>query len=94
MTQLANLYLGLAMLEATVLRATTDRAVWNRLLLCLLVADFGHLYSVRAVGKYWQYWLWNAIDMGNIPFVYFLAVTRISFFLGLGRQPSRRIKTA
>jgi hypothetical protein len=86
MTQLANLYLGLAILEASVLRVTSDIKVWTVFLVGLLIADLGHLYSVRALGSqvYWHYWQWNAIDCGNIPFVYFLAVTRICMLLGLG----------
>jgi hypothetical protein len=86
MTQLANLYLGLAFLEASVLRATSDVNVWKVFLIGLLLADFGHLYSVMPVGSdiYWAYWRWNAIDWGNVPFVYFLAVTRICILLGVG----------
>lgn len=90
MTQLANLYLGLALLEACVLRATSDLKVWRVFLLGLLVADVGHLYSVRALGShvYWRYEQWNAIDLGNVPFVYFLAITRICMLLGVGCSKS------
>ena len=86
LTQLANLYFGLAFLEASVLRATSDMQVWKTFLVGLLVADFGHLYSVHVLGTsiYWAFWNWNAIDLGNIPFVYFLAVTRICLLLGVG----------
>jgi hypothetical protein len=86
LTQLANLYLLLCINEALVLRSTTDLKVWKTFLFGLLVADLGHLYSVRAVGSwvFWQFWKWNAIDVGNVPFVYFLAVTRILFFAGVG----------
>ncbi|KAH9873361.1 hypothetical protein J1614_005759 [Plenodomus biglobosus] len=86
MAQLANLYLGLAMLEASILRTTSELSVWRCMLIGLLIADFGHLLSVRAVGTgiYWQYWRWNPIDWGNVPFVYFLAITRICLLLGVG----------
>ncbi|KAJ4361815.1 hypothetical protein N0V83_010756 [Neocucurbitaria cava] len=86
MTQLANLYLGLAILEATVLRSTSHVNVWSTFIIGLLIADFGHLYSVRAAGSdvYWAWWSWNAIDWGNVPFVYFLAVTRILMLFGVG----------
>lgn len=86
MTQLANLYLGLTILEALVLRATSDVKVWRAFITCLLIADFGHLFSVAPVGSwvYWQYWRWNAIDWGNVPFVYYLAITRSLFLLGVG----------
>ena len=86
MTQLANLYLGLAMLEAFVLRATSEWAVWRTFIVVLLLADAGHLYSVAPVGAwvYWQYWRWNAIDWGNVGFVYFLAMTRTLLLLRVG----------
>ncbi|KAF1935638.1 hypothetical protein EJ02DRAFT_460204 [Clathrospora elynae] len=98
MTQLANLYLGLAILEASVLRATTDSNVWRPFIVALLIADFGHLYSVLPVGKdiYWAYWRWNAIDWGGVAFVYFLAVTRICMLLGVGfnRPQGPRLKSS
>jgi hypothetical protein len=62
---LANLYFVFALNEALVLRATNDRAVWKTFLLGLLIADFGHLYSVKAVGVevYWRFWEWNAMQV-------------------------------
>lgn len=63
LTQLANMYLVFALNEALVLRASTDLRVWKVLLLGLLIADFGHLYSVKSAGLevYWQFWHWNSI---------------------------------
>jgi hypothetical protein len=94
MTQLANLYLGLAFLEASVLRATDDVKVWKVFLIGLLLADVGHLYSVLPVGSeiYWAYWRWNAIDWGNVAFVYFLAVTRICMLLGIGLKGKDEVR--
>ncbi|KAF1843111.1 uncharacterized protein K460DRAFT_368033 [Cucurbitaria berberidis CBS 394.84] len=97
MTQLANLYLGLGLLEATVLRSTCDSKVWSSFIMALLVADLGHLYSVRLLGWqiYWAWSTWNAIDWGNVPFVYFLAGTRLCFLLGVGftsKSHSARVK--
>lgn len=93
LTQLANMYFGLAFLEASVLRATADVTVWKSFLVGLLLADFGHLYSVLPLGThvYWAFWRWNAIDMGNVPFVYFLALTRIALLLGVG-FPDPRVR--
>jgi hypothetical protein len=92
LTQLANLYLLLCLNEALVLRATDDVKVWRTFLFGLLVADFGHLYSVRMVGTwvYWRVGMWNAIDWGNVGFVYFVAVTRVLFLLGVGFDKERR----
>ncbi|KAH7136083.1 hypothetical protein B0J11DRAFT_178284 [Dendryphion nanum] len=86
LTQLANLYLLLCINEALLLRATQDLKVWKTFLFGLLVADVGHLYSVSPAGLaiYWQFWSWNAIDWGNIAFVYFLILVRIALFAGLG----------
>jgi hypothetical protein len=86
LTQLANLYFVFALNEALVLRATNDRAVWRTFLLGLLIADFGHLYSVKAVGVevYWRFWEWNAMYWGNLGFVYVGALMRSAFLLGLG----------
>ena len=97
--QLSNLYLLFAMNEALVLRATSDLAVWRTLLFCLLVADFGHLFSVHVLGTrvYWDVLSWNAIDWGNLGFVYLGALMRVSFLTGIGvpysKQGSGRGKT-
>lgn len=86
LSQLANLYLAFALNEAIVLRSTSDLRVWKALLFGLLVADFGHLYTVRALGirVYYNVWSWNAIDWGNVAFVYCGAAMRISFLTGVG----------
>lgn len=92
LTQLANLYLGLALTEALVLRVTREYSVWRALIVVLLVADVGHLYSVLPLGfsrAFLQWWNWNAIDWGNVGWVYFLALTRISMLLGIGFGPRR-----
>ncbi|GAB1319849.1 NADP-dependent alcohol dehydrogenase-like protein [Madurella fahalii] len=86
MSQLANLYFAFAISEALVLRSTSDIRVWKTVLFCLLVADLGHLYTVRVLGPqiYWSVWEWNAIDWGNIPFVYLGALMRVAFLAGVG----------
>jgi hypothetical protein len=86
MSQLANLYLFFAINEALVLRSSTDLRVWKTVLFCLLVGDLGHLYTVKDLGLdiYWSYWRWNAIDWGNIPFVYLGASMRIAFLSNIG----------
>ncbi len=90
LAQLSNLYLCFALNEALVLRASSDLRVWRTLLICLLIADFGHLYSVKAVGwhVYWNVLGWNAIDWGNVAFVYVGATMRICFLSGVGVGPS------
>ncbi|KAK4986251.1 hypothetical protein LTR50_005430 [Elasticomyces elasticus] len=84
--QLANMYLVFALNEALVLRATADPRVWRVLLLCLLIADFGHLSSVRDVGLdvYWRFWHWNSMYWGNLGFVYVGATMRMCFLAGVG----------
>jgi hypothetical protein len=84
--QLANLYFVFALNEALVLRATNDLKAWRIFLLGLLIADFGHLFSVHAVGLdiYWKVWEWNSMYWGNLGFVYVGATMRTLFLLGVG----------
>lgn len=86
LSQLANMYFVFALNEALVLRATNDRHVWNIFLLGLLIADFGHLYSVNLAGwqVYYRFWEWNSMYWGNLGFVYIGAAMRTAFLLGLG----------
>jgi len=97
--QLANLYLLFAINEALVLRSTSDLRVWKTVLFGLLLADFGHLYSVKGLGSqiYWAFWTWNKMDWGNLGFVYAGATMRILFLAGAGldtpasRQAAARV---
>lgn len=86
--QLANLYLFFAFNEAFILRSTSDMRVWKTLIVGMLIADFGHLWSVSGhvmgSGVYWKVWLWNAMDWGNVWFVYVGILSRICFLLGVG----------
>jgi len=86
LSQLANLYLLFAINEALVLRASSDLRVWKTVLFGLLVADFGHLYTVKTLGPeiYWNVLKWNAIDWGNVGFVYAGATMRMMFLAGVG----------
>lgn len=92
LSQLANLYLLFALNEALVLRSTNSLVVWKTVLFGLLVADLGHLYSVAAVGPrvYWDVTSWNAIDWGNVPFVYLGASMRVAFLAGVGLSGGQR----
>lgn len=100
LTQLANLYVLFAVNEALVLRCTTDIRVWKTVLFGLLIADFGHLYSVYQLGHevYWRFWNWNAMAWGNVAFVYLGAAMRLAFLCGFGvgsdyqsKQPLRGV---
>ena len=93
--QLGNLYLAFAINEAVVLRTTNDRRVWQALLLGLLIADFGHLYSLYPLGPdiYYDVTKWGPMDWGNIAFVYCGATTRICFLTGVGLGGEKRLKT-
>ncbi|MCJ1274340.1 hypothetical protein MMC21_002135 [Puttea exsequens] len=92
LAQLANLYFLFALNEALVLRATSDLKVWRALIACLLIADLGHLYSVKALGLqiYWDVYQWNAIDWGNIAFVYAGATMRLLFLSGIAVGPPKK----
>jgi hypothetical protein len=92
LTQLANLYLLFALNEALLLRSTSDMRVWRTVLLGCLIADFGHLYSVSALGPdiYWKIAQWNIMDFGNVGFVYAGASLRIAFLCGIGLKAGPR----
>lgn len=95
LSQLANLYLAFTLNEALVLRATNDRHVWRSLLFVLLIADFGHVYSVKAagLGVYVKFWEWSAMYWGNLGFVYVGASLRTCFLLGLGLPDTPNVET-
>lgn len=86
LSQLANMYLLFTLNEALVLRSTSDLRVWKTLLFGLLVADFGHLWSLRPLGSqiYWDVSSWGPMDIGNVPVVYLGAGMRMAFLLGVG----------
>jgi hypothetical protein len=96
LSQLANLYFFFAINEALVLRSTSDVRVWKTVLFCLLIGDLGHLYTVHPLGPqiYWNTTKWNAIDWGNIPFVYLGATMRLAFLadIGLGAKERKLAK--
>lgn len=95
LSQLANLYLLFALNEALVLRSTSDLRVWKTVLFVLLVADLGHLYTIKALGPDiylpWNFAKWNAIDWGNIPFVYLGASMRTAFLADVGMATSAKV---
>ena len=90
--QLGNLYLMFALSEALVLRSSREVKVWRAVLIPMLIADLGHLYSVSPLGldAYWSVLQWNSIDWGNIGFVYVGACTRTAFLLGFGLRNSAK----
>ncbi|KAF2151013.1 hypothetical protein K461DRAFT_295109 [Myriangium duriaei CBS 260.36] len=96
LTQLANMYFVFALNEALVLRSTSSRQVWRTFLLGLLIADFGHIYSVRTMGfdVYWRFWEWNAMYWGNLGFVYVGAFLRTCFLLDVGHAAGATTKKA
>ena len=90
--QLANLYLAFAINEFFVLRATNDLKVWRTVLTTLLIADVGHLLACYPAGGFGQYYNvlgWNAMDYGNLAFVYVGATFRSCFLAGVGMGPKR-----
>jgi hypothetical protein len=58
----------------------------------MLIADFGHLYSMRGLGPrvYFDVLGWNAGDWGNVPWVYAGATLRMCFLAGVGLGDSKR----
>ena len=64
------------------------------MLIGLLIADLGHLWSVGGKGweVYWNVASWNAIDAGNVGVVYAGAAMRIAFLSGVGFGGPRKRK--
>ncbi|KAI5465429.1 hypothetical protein BGZ63DRAFT_399899 [Mariannaea sp. PMI_226] len=94
LSQLANMYLFFALNEAIVLRSTADLRVWRAVLFVLLLADFGHLWSLRqlGLGVYYDVAGWNVSDLGNVPWVYLGATMRMCFLAGIGMGESQALK--
>ncbi|KAH8738147.1 hypothetical protein BGZ61DRAFT_526146 [Ilyonectria robusta] len=94
LSQLSNMYLFFALNEALVLRSTADLRVWRAVLTVLLLADLGHLYSLRELGLeiYYNVAGWNVSDLGNVPWVYVGATLRVCFLAGIGLGESRALK--
>lgn len=86
------MYLLSTLNEALVLRVTTDQRIWRMLRLNLLIADIGHLFSVAPLGAaiYYDVTRWNAMDWGNIPFVYLGLTSRICFLMDWGVKSKRQ----
>jgi len=61
-----------------------------------LLADFGHLYSVKDLGfdVYWNILKWNKMDWGNVGFVYAGATMRLLFLTGVGLDTPASRKAA
>ncbi|KDR84533.1 hypothetical protein GALMADRAFT_32959, partial [Galerina marginata CBS 339.88] len=89
--QLANLYLLFALNEHLVLSSTSSILTWRRLLMGLLLADFGHLVTMAPVGSgvFWRVWEWNAMVWGSVGFVYIGASMRMCFLAGVGLKEAR-----
>ena len=62
----------------------------------MLLADFGHLYSVKGLGLeiYWNALKWNKMDWGNVGFVYAGATMRMLFLAGVGLDTANGRKAA
>ncbi|KAI9646122.1 hypothetical protein NHQ30_005562 [Ciborinia camelliae] len=86
LTQLASLYLLSAFNEALILRMTSDMRIWNTVMFGLLLADLGHLYSMKGLGYeiYWDVARWNRADLANVGFVYVRLLMRFAFLTDFG----------
>lgn len=96
LSQLANMFFFFALNEALVLRSTSDIRVWRTVLTVLLIADIGHLYSLKELGPsiFYDVTSWNASDLGNVPWVMLGATTRVCFLIGVGLNGVASVKTS
>jgi hypothetical protein len=93
--QVGACYLMFGLVEAVVLRATSEMRVWNALIWCLMICDVGHLYgSYNALG--WSTlmnpspWRWE--DYVNMILLWLSFATRAAFLLGVGFRKSAKSK--
>jgi hypothetical protein len=85
--QLAASYLFFAVIEALVLRTTTEITVWRAALFALLLCDGGHLFAAWAeMGTHLTLspWLWTVKDTVTMMLNIIPAVLRTAFLLGMG----------
>ena len=76
----------MALMAVLVLRRTSDVGLIRAYILCLAVADVGHVASCYAVQGYSQvmdFNSWNKMAWGNIGFTTFLFCTRLAFLTGI-----------
>jgi hypothetical protein len=86
-TQLASTYVLFAVLEAIVLRLTTQLSVWKAVLFGILLCDLGHFYalwtdmSTQALSspELWTTKGWATMLVSVVPFA-----LRVAFMLGIG----------
>jgi hypothetical protein len=95
--QVGSCYLMFGLIEAVVLRATSEMRVWNAVVFSLMICDVGHLYgSYSALG--WETVLnpkpWRQEDWVNMVLLWLSFATRAAFLLGVGFRKPRRLKAA
>ena len=82
---LGSLWLFLGIIEAVVLRLTSDLNVWSAVLGAMLVSDIGLLYAPQTISPGWDiYWradLWTKEDWMNIGLSNVLLAMRIAFLM-------------
>lgn len=84
--QLANLYGLLFLLGVAICYSTSEPKVLRNYLICLAIADFGHIYATYlAMG--WEAFVdvagWNLLTWGNISITGFLFVNRLAYLWGV-----------
>jgi hypothetical protein len=95
--QVGACYLMFGLIEAVVLRATSEMRVWKAVMASLLICDVGHLYaSYSALG--WDTVLnptpWRWEDWTNMVLLWLSFATRAAFLLGIGFRAKVKGKTA
>jgi len=85
--QLAACYLFFAVIEALVLRITTEITVWKAVLFALLLCDGGHVFAAwEEMGTHLTLspWLWTGKDTVTMLLNIIPAVLRTAFLVGIG----------
>lgn len=84
-TNIASLWLFFGVVEAIVLRLTSDLKIWSAVVGAMIFSDLGYLYArqrvVPAWNIYWRVDRWRWEDWVNIGSTILILVMRITFLL-------------
>jgi len=95
--QMASLYAFFAITQGILLRCTTEIELWNVAVAAMMVADFGHCYSMlrerpEGVQWLWRVDLWKGTDWPLWGITEAFPVLRMAYFLGLGFTKKERVE--
>ncbi|KAH8594959.1 hypothetical protein B0O99DRAFT_652462 [Bisporella sp. PMI_857] len=88
LTNIAALYVYLALNEALVLRLSSELKVWKAVILGLVISDAGHIYAVYAAApeRLFEILKWTNDEWINNGILILGLLLRIGFLVGFGNR--------